>query len=148
MQRCPNCQETTRQNKAEKTDAGSQRYRCMHCQRRYAPKKQSKLSLTKRRKQNSTTVMGLMPTHGFGITLADMKFRKARRILIPSKPIMPNSVTTLPASLANLVVFLGVRMHLNVHCAYLFMPSTAGNFISNAFRITPHSLWTLLAHDV
>ena len=35
--KCPNCQKTTRQNKAGKTDAGSQRYRCMHCQRKYTP---------------------------------------------------------------------------------------------------------------
>ncbi|HLO15237.1 MAG TPA: hypothetical protein VK206_10435 [Anaerolineales bacterium] len=27
----------TRQNKAGKTDAGSQRYRCMYCQRKYTP---------------------------------------------------------------------------------------------------------------
>jgi succinoglycan biosynthesis transport protein ExoP len=32
---CPYCQETTRQNKAGKTSAGKQRYRCMHCGRTY-----------------------------------------------------------------------------------------------------------------
>ena len=37
MMKCPHCHETTRQNKAGKTDAGSQRYRCMHCQRKYTP---------------------------------------------------------------------------------------------------------------
>ncbi len=37
MMKCPYCQATTRQNKAGKTDAGSQRYRCMHCQRKYTP---------------------------------------------------------------------------------------------------------------
>jgi transposase-like protein len=37
MQRCPYCQEVTRQNKAGKTNAGSQRYRCMHCNRKYTP---------------------------------------------------------------------------------------------------------------
>jgi len=37
MQTCPNCQATTRQNKAGKTKAGSQRYRCMYCQRKYTP---------------------------------------------------------------------------------------------------------------
>lgn len=37
MKRCPYCQETTHQNRAGKTDAGSQRYRCMHCNRRYTP---------------------------------------------------------------------------------------------------------------
>jgi transposase-like protein len=37
MKRCPNCQESTRQNKAGKTNAGSQRYRCMHCQHKYTP---------------------------------------------------------------------------------------------------------------
>ncbi len=35
--KCPNCGATTRQNKAGKTEAGSQRYRCMHCQRKYTP---------------------------------------------------------------------------------------------------------------
>jgi len=34
---CPHCQETTRQNKAGTTNAGSQRYRCMHCNRKYTP---------------------------------------------------------------------------------------------------------------
>jgi len=37
MKRCPYCQEGTRQNKAGKTNAGSQRYRCMHCHRKYTP---------------------------------------------------------------------------------------------------------------
>ena len=35
--KCPHCHKTTRQNKAGRTDAGSQRYRCMHCQRKYTP---------------------------------------------------------------------------------------------------------------
>ena len=38
MKKCPYCQATTRQNKAGKTVSGSQRYRCMHCQRKYTPK--------------------------------------------------------------------------------------------------------------
>jgi transposase-like protein len=37
MKRCPNCKSNTRQNKAGKTQAGSQRYRCMHCNRKYTP---------------------------------------------------------------------------------------------------------------
>jgi transposase-like protein len=37
MNTCPYCHSTTRQNKAGKTEAGSQRYRCMHCQRKYTP---------------------------------------------------------------------------------------------------------------
>ncbi|MBI5950474.1 MAG: IS1 family transposase, partial [Chloroflexi bacterium] len=35
MMTCPYCQETTRQNKAGTTNAGSQRYRCMHCNHKY-----------------------------------------------------------------------------------------------------------------
>src|SRR5215211_4441145 len=35
--KCPHCKKTTRQNKAWQTDAGSQRYRCMHCGRKYTP---------------------------------------------------------------------------------------------------------------
>jgi hypothetical protein len=30
----------------------------------------------------------------------------------------------------------------------LFLPSTAGNFISNAFQIMLHTSWISLAHDV
>ena len=37
MNQCPYCQATTRQNKAGQTEVGSQRYRCMHCQRKYTP---------------------------------------------------------------------------------------------------------------
>jgi len=37
MLQCPHCHNTTRQNKAGKTEAGSQRYRCMYCQRKYTP---------------------------------------------------------------------------------------------------------------
>jgi len=37
MKRCPDCQERTRQNKAGKTKAGSQRYRCLHGNRKYTP---------------------------------------------------------------------------------------------------------------
>ena len=92
--------------------------------------------------------MGLMPTNGFGITLADMKFQRASRILILSKPITPNSVIIWLALLANHVVFLGVLMLLNAHYAYLFLLSTEGNFISNAFQIMLLMLWTSLAHDV
>jgi transposase-like protein len=41
MMKCPYCQKTTRQNKAGKTEAGSQRYRCMHCNRKYTPERKS-----------------------------------------------------------------------------------------------------------
>jgi transposase len=37
MMKCPHCHETSRQNKAGTTNAGSQRYRCMHCHRKYTP---------------------------------------------------------------------------------------------------------------
>ena len=37
MNPCPYCQATTRQVKAGCTEAGSQRYKCQHCQRRYTP---------------------------------------------------------------------------------------------------------------
>ena len=37
MKTCPHCQQTKRQNKAGKTEAGSQRYRCMYCGRKYTP---------------------------------------------------------------------------------------------------------------
>lgn len=37
MNKCPHCQQTTRQHRAGKTVSGSQRYRCMHCGRKYTP---------------------------------------------------------------------------------------------------------------
>ena len=38
MNICPYCQAETHQMKAGRTKAGSQRYRCGQCQRRYTPK--------------------------------------------------------------------------------------------------------------
>ena len=37
MNECPKCHRTERQNRAGKTDGGSQRYRCMFCQMKYTP---------------------------------------------------------------------------------------------------------------
>ena len=37
MIECPECHRTERQNRTEKTDCGSQRYRCMFCQIKYTP---------------------------------------------------------------------------------------------------------------
>ena len=37
MNPCPYCQTTTKQRKIGRTKAGSQRYRCLHCGRRYTP---------------------------------------------------------------------------------------------------------------
>jgi transposase-like protein len=37
MNTCPNCQATSKQVKAGRTKAGSQRIKCGHCQRRYTP---------------------------------------------------------------------------------------------------------------
>jgi len=114
----------------------------------YVPRKPSSKSLIWRQKQSGTTVMVLMRISGSGITSADMQFRRVRQIPIRLKPIMPNSVIIWLALLANRVVFLGVRMRLNVRSAYLCSPSTAGNFTSNVSQIMSLMLWTLLAHDV
>jgi transposase-like protein len=37
MHTCPQCHQTDRQNKAGKTQSGSQRIRCMYCGRKYTP---------------------------------------------------------------------------------------------------------------
>jgi transposase-like protein len=37
MIQCPKCHRTERQNRAGKTESGSQRYRCMFCQIKYTP---------------------------------------------------------------------------------------------------------------
>lgn len=37
MNECPYCHSSERQVKAGRTKAGSQRYKCQHCQRRYTP---------------------------------------------------------------------------------------------------------------
>ncbi len=51
MKRCPYCHETTRQNKTGKTGAGSQRYRCMYCNRKYTPDPKPQGYPAKMRKQ-------------------------------------------------------------------------------------------------
>lgn len=37
MNSCPYCQATTKQHKIGRTKAGSQRWRCLHCGKRYTP---------------------------------------------------------------------------------------------------------------
>ena len=37
MKKCQKCQEESKQVKAGKTEAGSQRYKCQHCKTRYTP---------------------------------------------------------------------------------------------------------------
>jgi transposase len=37
MPKCPHCQKTEHQHKTGKTEAGTQRYRCMFCNRKYSP---------------------------------------------------------------------------------------------------------------
>jgi transposase len=37
MNECPYCHRTEKQVKAGRTEAGSQRYKCNHCQHRYTP---------------------------------------------------------------------------------------------------------------
>lgn len=37
MKQCPECGATERQSKAGFTKAGSQRYKCMHCSKKYTP---------------------------------------------------------------------------------------------------------------
>lgn len=37
MNQCPGCKQTTRQVKVGKTLAGSQRYKCQHCSKKYTP---------------------------------------------------------------------------------------------------------------
>jgi len=37
MHPCPHCQQTTRQIKVGQTRAGSQRFQCQHCGRKYTP---------------------------------------------------------------------------------------------------------------
>ena len=39
MQKCPKCYSSERQNRAGRTPAGSQRYRCMVCGAKYTPEK-------------------------------------------------------------------------------------------------------------
>ena len=39
MQKCPKCYSVERQNRAGRTPAGSQRYRCMVCGSKYTPEK-------------------------------------------------------------------------------------------------------------
>ena len=51
MEKCPKCYSTKRQNKAGRTGAGSQRYRCMFCGCKYTPVKKRHGYDTQMRKQ-------------------------------------------------------------------------------------------------
>jgi transposase-like protein len=51
MEKCPKCYSTERQNKAGRTQAGSQRYRCLVCGAKYTPVKKPQGYGTKVRKQ-------------------------------------------------------------------------------------------------
>jgi len=86
-------------------------------------------------RQSGITVTGLMLISGSGITLADTKFQMVRLTRIQSKEIMLNSVITWLASLVDRVVFLVARMRLSALCVFLFILSTAGNFINSVFQI-------------
>jgi hypothetical protein len=56
-------------------------------------------------KRSGISVMALMPIHAFGITLADMKFLKAKTILILWKGIMQNYVIISLVWLASRAAF-------------------------------------------
>ena len=76
-----------------------------------------------------------MLTNGFGITLVGTKFQMARLIRIQSKETMLNFAITWLALLVDRVAFLVARMHLSVLYVFLFILSTAGNFINSVFQI-------------
>jgi len=61
------------------------------------------------------------------------EFPKPRQTPIRWKPIMLNYFTTWHARLAELVVFLVVRMLWSVPCACLSFASTAGSCINDVF---------------
>jgi hypothetical protein len=89
--------------------------------------------------------MALMRTNGFGITLAGMKFQRARLTRIQSRATTQNFVIIWLVLLVDRAAFHVARMHLNVLCGFSFIVSMADNFISNASLTTPRMLWTSLA---
>ena len=103
---------------------------------------------TKRQKRNSITVMGLMPTSGFGITLADMKSPKASPIPIQSKQTMQNYDIIWLAWLASPAVSHGARMPSAVLFGCSPSVTTADNSTNNAIQTIPPISWTSLAHYI
>ena len=79
-----------------------------------------------------------MRINGFGITLADMKFQKAKLKPILLRQTMPNCDTTWPVWPAALVAFHVVLRPLNVPCGCLSILSIAANYTNaNILVILP-----------
>ena len=109
MQACPQCKQTTRQNKAGKTIAGSQRFRCMYCEKKYTPEpKWQGYSDEIRQRALQMYVDGLglrkigchLGVHHRTVSL----WVEAQATLLPEPP-MPESVNT--AEMDEMFTFIG-----------------------------------------
>ena len=109
MQTCPRCEETTRQNKSGKTEAGSQRYRCMHCGAQYTPEPKEQgypKEVRERAVQMYVDGMGLrkigrhLGLHHRTVSL----WVKAHAALLPEPP-MPDNVDS--AEMDEMFTFIG-----------------------------------------
>jgi hypothetical protein len=84
----------------------------------------------KRQRQIGITATGLMLINDSGITLAGMKFQRARLTRIQL-----NSVIIWLVSLVDRIAFLVVHMRWGALCVFLFIVSMVGNFIDNVFLV-------------
>jgi len=111
MQTCLRCKSTTRQNRSGKTEAGSQRYRCMHCGYQYTPEPKEQGYPREMRKQaiqmyvdgmSFRKIARHLGVHHRTISL----WVKAHAALLPDAP-MPDSVNT--AELDEMFTFIGEK---------------------------------------
>jgi len=109
MQICPHCKEATRQNKAGKTKAGSQRYRCMHCGKKYTPEPKEQGYPDENRQQAMHMYVDGLGFRKIGRHLGIhhrtvAMWVKAQAALLP-KPPMPEHVDT--AEMDEMFTFIG-----------------------------------------
>jgi transposase-like protein len=109
MQICPHCKEATRQNKAGKTKAGSQRYRCMHCGKKYTPEPKEQGYPDEIRQQAMQMYVDGLGFRKIGRHLGIhhrtvAMWVKAQAALLP-KPPMPEHVDT--AEMDEMFTFIG-----------------------------------------
>src|SRR5919109_1669713 len=146
MTRWPRYPEETRQNKAGKTDAGSQRYRCMHCQRKYTPEPKAQgypESLRKRAAEMYVDGMNLrkiarqLKIHHRTVALWVVECAEA----LPHTP-MPEDVKE--AELDELFTFLGDKKTKSTFCPWSTAKPVvcwAGQSSGNARRKRYNKWW-------
>jgi transposase-like protein len=100
MNPCPHCHKTTRQVKIGRTKAGSQRYQCQHCHRKYTPVPKAQGYADSLRQQAVRLYVDGMNLRRIARYLGVVhqtvaNWVKAYAASLPDQPPQPDSVTVI-----------------------------------------------------